>query len=253
MDYFRFGHGKETLVILPGISVQSVIDSADAIAAAYRILTNDYSIYVFDRRNELPSYYSVYDMARDTAEALQILGLDRMSIFGASQGGMIAMVLAIEHPETVQKLILGSTSACISEIACQTVGKWIGQANDGNAAALYLSFGEDIYPRYLFEKSRDFLIEASKSVTRDDLDRFVILAEGMKGFDVSADLVKITCPVLVLGSSDDRVLGPDASAQITDLLNKDTRHELYMYSGYGHAAYDIAPDYKKRMLNFLLS
>ena len=25
MDYFRFGHGKETLVILPGLSVQSVM------------------------------------------------------------------------------------------------------------------------------------------------------------------------------------------------------------------------------------
>ena len=32
MDYFQFGQGKETLVILPGLSVQSVMDSADAVA-----------------------------------------------------------------------------------------------------------------------------------------------------------------------------------------------------------------------------
>ena len=29
--------------------------------------------------------------------------------------------------------------------------------------------------------------------------------------------------------------------------------ELYIYSGYGHAAYDLAPDYKERILEFCLS
>ena len=34
MEYFCFGHGKEPLVILPGLSVQSVMGAADA----YRLL-----------------------------------------------------------------------------------------------------------------------------------------------------------------------------------------------------------------------
>ena len=36
MNYFRFGKGEKTLVILPGLSVQSVMGAADAIAAAYQ-------------------------------------------------------------------------------------------------------------------------------------------------------------------------------------------------------------------------
>ena len=53
MDFFRFGHGKETLVILPGLSVQSVMVFADAVAEAYQRLANDFTIYVFDYRKEM--------------------------------------------------------------------------------------------------------------------------------------------------------------------------------------------------------
>ena len=46
MDYFCFGRGKETLVIVPGLSVQSVMGSADAVAKQYDLLTDDYTIFV---------------------------------------------------------------------------------------------------------------------------------------------------------------------------------------------------------------
>ena len=86
MDYFKFGQGERTLVIIPGLSVQSVMISANAVASAYQPLTNDFTIYVFDRRKELPASYSVREMARDAAEALRALGLHQASVFGASQG-----------------------------------------------------------------------------------------------------------------------------------------------------------------------
>ena len=46
----------------------------------------------------MPDSYGVDDMARDTAEAIKALKLERVSIFGASQGGMIAMKIAVEYP-----------------------------------------------------------------------------------------------------------------------------------------------------------
>jgi hypothetical protein len=65
MDFFRFGHGKETLVILPGLSVQSVMVFADAVAEAYQRLANDFTIYVFDYRKEMPIAYPMHEMAQD--------------------------------------------------------------------------------------------------------------------------------------------------------------------------------------------
>ena len=32
MDFFRFGHGEKAFVILPGLSVESVLNYADAVA-----------------------------------------------------------------------------------------------------------------------------------------------------------------------------------------------------------------------------
>ena len=132
MDFFRFGDGEKKLVILPGLSVQSVMGASDAIAAAYQSLTDQYSIYVFDRRTDLPATYSVHDMARDTAEAFQTLGLEKVCLFGASQGGMIALVLAIEHPELVGRMVLGSSSAHVREEQYRVIEGWIRRARTGD-------------------------------------------------------------------------------------------------------------------------
>lgn len=249
MNYFRFGQGEETFVILPGLSVQSVMGFAQSVADAYQLLAENYTVYVFDRRNELPGSYSVFDMADDTAEVLKTLGLENINLFGASQGGMIAMIIAIKYPELVRKLVLGSTACCIEEDRHQTVEKWIDYAKSGDKEALYLAFGEAIYPEGVYQQSRELLIEAAKTVTDEDLKRFIVLAQGMANYDVSDDLEKIKCPVLVLGSKDDNVLGGEASLQIMEHLK--TEKSLHMYEGYGHAAYDMAPDYKQRILDFL--
>ncbi|MBR2698329.1 MAG: alpha/beta hydrolase [Clostridia bacterium] len=251
MDYFRFGHGEKTLVILPGLSVQSVMGFADSVAQAYRPLTDDFTVYVFDRRKELPEACSVYDMARDTADAFRALGLDRIDLFGASQGGMIAQVIAIEQPELIHRLALGSTTARVDEARFELFERWIRLAKAGDRVGLYLAFGEAIYPPSVFESSRALLMEAAGTVTNADLRRFIILAEGTRGFDISDRLDGIACPVLVLGSKDDRVLGADASEMIAKRLGP--RAALYMYDGYGHAAYDTAPDYRERLLRFLVA
>jgi pimeloyl-ACP methyl ester carboxylesterase len=250
MDYFRFGSGKDTMVILPGLSVQSVMGSADAVAEAYQPFAEDFSVYLFDRRKELPSAYSVEDMARDTTLAMMKLGLERVCIFGASQGGMISQVIAIEYPDLVRRLAVGSSAARVSEAMSRTLEGWIRLARNGDAEGLYLSFGEAVYPQELFEQSRQLLRDVAKTVTHDDLERFIILAECGEGFDISDDLKNITCPTLIIGSQDDQVTGGDASVEISERLNGHTDCELYMYDGFGHAAYDTAPDYKARLLKF---
>ena len=60
MDFFKFGRGRKTLVILPGLSVQSVMLSADAIEKAYCSLENDFTIYVFDLKRKSRTAFSVF-------------------------------------------------------------------------------------------------------------------------------------------------------------------------------------------------
>ena len=253
MDYFHFGHGEKTLVILPGLSVQSVMGAADAIAEAYRPIEDKFTVYVFDRRSDLPAAYSVREMARDTAEAFRALGLKQVCLFGASQGGMIALVLAIEYPELVGKTVLGSTSAHVQEAQYRVPEEWIRLAKAGDRAGLYLAFGREIYPSAVFEQYKDALLAVAGTVTDRDLERFVILAEGMKDFDVVKDLDRIQCPVLAIGVFEDGVLDSDATMEIAEKLDVNPNFRLYMYTGYGHAAFDTAPDYKQRILRFFES
>lgn len=253
MDFMKFGRGSKTLMILPGLSVQSVMGAADAVGSAYEMLTREYTIYLFDRRRDPPVGYSISQMAADTAAAIKALGLENVSVFGASQGGMIAMELAIDFPHLVDKLILGSTSCCVSDEDFMPIAEWISLAQKGDAEALYLSFGRSVYPKSVFEQSRSYLIEAAKGVTADELEHFIIFAESIRRFDITKKLKKLNCPVLVIGDNDDRVLNGNASSKLAEYIVNSPKCELFMYNGFGHAAYDTAPDYKERMLAFLES
>ena len=92
----------------------------------------------------------------------------------------------------------------------------------------------------------------AKRVTDEELERFLILAKSIISFDISGELPKIECPVLALGVYEDPVLDDDATMEIAVNLDHRKDFELYMYVGYGHAAFDTAPDYRKRVYDFLM-
>ena len=179
MEYIKFGHGKKDLVMLPGLSVDSIINYAEMVTDAYRLLTDDFTIYLFDRRREVSQQYSIREMAEDTVEAIKSLGLEQFCLVGASQGGMISLEIAINHPELVKKLIVASST-----------------------------------PR------------------------------------VTDDLEKIKCPTLAIGSRDDKIFGADGIEQMKNKLGERKDFETYLYDNYGHAAYDVAPDFKERIIKF---
>ncbi|MBR6314090.1 MAG: alpha/beta fold hydrolase [Clostridia bacterium] len=253
MEYFRFGTGKRTMVILPGLSVQSVLPFAGAVAQAYDVLTRDFTVYLFERRKDLPPTYQIDDMARDTAAALEALGLRDVCLFGASQGGMIAMTLAVSFPALVKKLAIGSTAADIQEAQMRVIARWIDLAKAQDGVGLYLDFGRHIYPPETFESYRAALTAAGKRVTAAEFERFTILAAGTQGFSVLDRLGEIRCPVLAIGATDDAVLGCDATRRIAQAFAGRPDFEVYYYTGCGHAAYDTAPDYKARLLRFFLA
>ena len=250
MDYCRFGKGSKIFVMLPGLSVKSVMLSADAVEEAYGMFSKDYTVYLFDRRKNLPETYSVYEMAEDTAIVMEYLGLKKTCMFGASQGGMMAQVIAIRHPELVERLVIGSSSSEIPSDVDSPLSEWIRLAEEKECEKLNLAFAKRVYPEAVAEAYHDFFIEDARTIRDEDLKRFVILAKGTEGFNVTEQLKKIECPVLILGSNDDRVLGGEASLRIKQELCDREDVECFMYDGYGHAAYDTAPDYKERLMKF---
>ena len=130
------------------------------------------------------------------------------------------------------------------------IERWISLAEANDPVGLYLSFGEEIYPPAVFEQFRDALIAAGKTVTAAELRRFIILAKGIEGFDVSSRVAEIQCPVLAIGVLGDAVLDSDATMEIAEKLDLKPDFRLYLYTGFGHAAFDTAPDYRERIKRF---
>ncbi len=248
----KFGSGKNTLVILPGLSLTKVLIAAPAIANQYRLFTGDFTVYLFERRSDTPDKYSVADMAEDTAEAIKILNLSEVCLFGTSQGGMIAMLIAAKYPGLVKKLVLGSTALRVDENRGEIIKSWIDLAKAGKTEELCLSMGKSIYPEDFFEKNKTAFLSMAKTVTDEDLWRFIITAEGARGFDATEAVKKITCPVMVSGDTQDKVLGGDSARELSKVFANNPGFTEQIYSGYGHAAYDTAPDFKQKMYDFLI-
>ena len=223
-EYFTFGGGGENVaVILPGLSVQSVTGAAEAVEAEYGVFKDDFTVYLLDRRLDPPPAYTVRDMADDA-------------------------VIAARRPDLVKKLALASTSVYVPEDRSGTIEKWIALAEAGDGVGLYLDFGEKVYPPRTFGLYKDALAAAGGTVTGEELERFAVLAAGTRGFDAADDIKRIKCPVFVAGSDDDRVLGPDAVREVIRAFGG--RAVSHVYSGYGHAAYDTAPDFRDRLFRF---
>ena len=243
----RFGTGEKNLIMLPGLSFQKVQEAAFALAYMYRVFAGVYTVYVLDKRADIPEGYTIRDMADDAARAMEQLHLDRAHVFGISQGGMIAQYLAINYPHLVQKLVLGVTTSRSNEVVERVIQDWIRMAKADAYGAIVTDMFEKMYSAAYMKKYRWLFPVLRKIVRSKDLGRFTVLARTCLTCNSYPELHKITCPVLVIGGWKDKVVTGQASREIAEVLGC----EIYMYDDLGHAAYEEVPDYNERILRFL--
>ena len=249
MNVIRFGSGKKAFVMIAGVSLSGLEGLGTAIAQAYEILTQEYTVYVFDRKKVLPEGYSTEDMAEDVYRALCIYGVEQADVYGVSHGGMMAQYMALNHPEMVRTLVLCSTQARAGAVVKEVTDAWRAFAEARDVVGLNRYFFEKVYSEEYLFGFRDVLPELEKIGTEEDCRRFEILAEAVASFDVYDRLGEVKCPALVLGSADDRVIGVESMVELAGRLGC----ELFIYDGFGHAVYDEAPDIKKRIYDFIMN
>ena len=190
------------------------------------------------RRPNVP--YTLDDMADDAVELMDALGVKRGHIVGASMGGMIAQLVAINHPDRAKSLI---------SIMSTTGRRDLPSGKPETLSALF---------RPPDSESRDDLIEASMLVQNALASPGFPTSEAeMRGraerrtdrapFDLAglarqsaalivapprnALLKQVRCPTLVLHGADDPVI-PTAAAK--DTAESVPGAELVIISGMGH-------------------
>ena len=247
IEYFTFGTGDRPLVVLPGLSIKSITLYKDAVAETLGLFGKDFKVYVFDRREDIPEIYTVEMMAQDYINAFEDIGLKDISVYGISQGGMIALSIAVQRQDIVSAIVVGSSAARISPCTAETIEEWNRFAALKDEENLVLSFGKKVYTKGFFEQYKNAIVEANRGITGEEFCRLVRLTGKMNSFDVFDRLSEIKCPIMILAGREDEIIPVSESIEMSAKLGCD----LHIFGGYGHAVYDENPEFKEVALKFL--
>jgi pimeloyl-ACP methyl ester carboxylesterase len=105
-----FGEGPAVLLVAgQGMTV-------DGWWATIPVLARSFRVIAFDNRDtgrssRLPWPYSVAQMAHDAVAVLDAAGEQHAHVYGISLGSLVAQEVALRHPDRVQALVLGASSA----------------------------------------------------------------------------------------------------------------------------------------------
>ncbi len=88
-------------------------------AAAFTAVVLDYRGTGDSGKPDTDSY-STRGFADDVLRVLDHLGVDRAHVYGTSMGGRVAQWIAADHPERVDRLVLGCTSSGAPRPASRT-------------------------------------------------------------------------------------------------------------------------------------
>lgn len=190
------------------------------------------------RRRFDPRQYKLTDMAQDTVGLLDALGLDKVHVAGASMGGMIAQVLATEHPRRVRSLtsIMSNTGSRLNgQPALKTYPFLLRRAPrdlDGylvQQVAVHAAIGSPGLPAddpvFLEMARRAF--ERNPDPTGTGRQLAAILASG----DRTRALHGVSAPTLVIHGSADRMIALSGGRATARAI---PGAELHVVAGMGH-------------------
>ena len=191
---------------------------------------------------------SIVDMGNDMAGVIEKLGYDEVDVLGYSLGGGVGFQFAIQHPQRVRRLVLASAGYAQDGFFPEMLPQ---QAAVGAAMAEQMK-GTPMYESYvaIAPKPQEFpkLLDQIGALMR-------------KPYDFSADVKKLTMPVMIVfGDSD--MYRPEHIVKFYQLLGgglKDAgwqrehmaRNRLAIIPNVTHYEMGIAPELVATTLPFL--
>ncbi len=250
--YESYGDG-DPVVLIGGLGSQ-----LQSWATQVPLYSKHFQVVVFDNRGSGKSdkpeeRYSTADMANDTAALMSELGIESAHVVGKSMGGMIGQWLAINHPQKVQKLVLGCSSASRDEVGNQILRMGRDIATNLGTQAVWLMSLYLGYNREYIEENLGTIQEAMSTVAEDpeSLKGYIGQSFACEGHNTVDLLSNIASETLVILGETDLIASPKRSRVLADLI---PNSELTIFSGVGHGFWrERQKDVDELVLNFLLS
>lgn len=276
LAYESFGdEADEAILLIAGLGTQMIrwtVPFCEALAAhGYRVIRFDNrdtgcsthfgqcaplgfsalaAALMAGQRPDVP--YTLHDMALDAIGLLDTLSIDRAHVVGRSMGGMIAQIMASEHPRRVRSLtsIMSSTGnpalpqaapevmAMMMRPAPDPISDEVGFLAHSIAFARRISGKDSLFDD---EAHRRFVLEETRRAYDPGGSGRQIAAMAVTG-DRRSRLATITVPALVIHGTDDPLVPPacgrDTAASIPHA-------NLLLIDGMGH---DLPPAFYRTVI-----
>jgi pimeloyl-ACP methyl ester carboxylesterase len=243
-----FGEAADPALLLIGGAASSMVDWWDP-GFCQRLAAGRRFVVRYDQRDTGRSTtdpageaaYTIRELVADAAGVLDVLGLRTAHLIGISLGAMIALWLALDHPERVESLALLSTSPGGAGLppmsdklqACFDTEPWPPDWSDRAAVVEYI-----VGVERAFEAPRFFDEVRVRQLAERLVDRAVDIAAGITNWTrmqtvepIRARLGEVRVPALVIHGTADPVY-PFGHAET--LARELPNAQLLPLEGFGH-------------------
>jgi pimeloyl-ACP methyl ester carboxylesterase len=249
---------------LPLVMISGMNDTRSSWRRQIGSFKKYFRIITFDNRgagkSDKPAGpYTTRLMADDTIGLMDYLGIGRAHIVSHSMGGMIAQELAINYPDRVDKVVLGSTFARQdknSGLSSEVTAMWNAYENSQHTKADLRRAARDIPSLALNNWSnRIFLVPLAKilvsiaPISAETTVGMLAQFEAVLAHDAADRLALIKAPTLVICGSADRTIKAGSSDLIASLV---PRAKLVKLAGGSHyVQWEKRSEYDREVLDFL--
>ena len=236
LHWKSLGQGPAVLLI-PGQGM-----TADGWWATLPILARSFRAIAFDHRDtgrssRVPWPYSVAQMAEDAVAVLDDAGEARAHVYGISLGSLVAQEVALRHPDRVDALVLGASSAggfaAFKPSASSFAQTFLLRAGtmgpeEAEWAAVPYTYGEKTRRLHADRIGADI---AHRMEALPEPLAYLHQAAAVAGHDAYERLTQIAAPTLVVHGEED-IFIPPANALV--LAEKIPGAELQLWPDAGH-------------------
>jgi pimeloyl-ACP methyl ester carboxylesterase len=206
-------------------------------------LAKHYKVFVPDCRghghsNNPNMSYSFKELADDAATFIRAMGYERAHVIGHSNGGNVALVTLLEHPDVIQTCILQAANAFVTQYLIEREPVVFDPARVAREAPDWMNemialHGELNGQEYW----RDLLRMTMKEIISEPNY-------------MPADLAKVMKPTFVIMGAEDAVNAPDKHAQY--IAENIPNAELWIPEKTGHNVHkDRRDEWLAKVLDFL--
>ena len=196
--------------------------------------------------------YSLEQMSTDAVTVLDHAGIDSAHVMGASMGGVIAQLLAVNHPERVRSLVLACTSCRHHDWRRELFEEWAAAVEQRGMSALSSDGLRWLIGPRLHRRLGMWLNLMARILLQATPEAFIAQVRAIleASDDLRFELGRIDVPTLVITGSQDLLTPFGDAEELAELISTARLAEL---RGAGHALMVEQPStFNAAVLRFLV-